>query len=391
MGVGMSVSVDSLLEPTVNVLSRTAFPLTDPIYMRLLNSVSCPSEIFLLDPLLISSLVHSPGDNLKNTISTCLELLVSDDSAPRVNSAACLSRIFPFLCTPNAPIPFESYLLTQATISGIRKTSPGCFIVESTLNLLISFEDADPSNFIENIELHIPVFDLLALTVFCLSYYFHNPTLYHQMIVVSQDNVQTFSKVLFSYVSLGGRRESLISVLTLLLFHPSDVFARSQIEYIEQGGGQLSRRLCSLTNENSDYLCLLCSLAMLNDDATPAVWTREAPLVRLGLAKVLFNSTMDATAGQLVSAYRVTGSPIARALMSKVSVVSQDAREKCPPMYKYLVTELHHSDVWVPRVGEIVAQAYLFIKSYLFAGTGLTQSAPSFSEIDSIVSEIEEG
>lgn len=383
----MSVSVDSLIEQTVVGLTRTEFPIADPIYARLITSASCTSEILLLDPPVVKSLIRSPGDNLKNIISTCLEFLVSPESTCRVNAASILSRIFPFLCTSDSPIPFESYLLTQTDIAGIRKTSPGAFIVESSLNLLVSFVDSDPGTFLEDVELHVPVFDLLALTVFCLTYYFQNRTLYHQMIVVAQDNLGPFSKVLFNYVNLGGRRESLIGVLTLLLFHPSDSFLDHQITFVQQGG-QLSRRLCTLTSENSDYLCLLCSLAMLNDDATPAVWTREPPLIRLGLAKVLFNSTMELTYGQLVMAYRATGSPIARALINKISIVPQDAKDKCPPMCRYAVTNLHHSDMWVPRVAEIVAQAYLFVKSYLFTGTGLNLVPPSFSEIDSVVAEV---
>jgi hypothetical protein len=185
-------------------------------------------------------------------------------------------------------------------------------------------------------------------------------------------------------VSLGGRREALIGVLTLLLFHPTSSFLQYQIDFV-QGGGQLSRRLCAPTNDNSDYLCVLCSLAMVDDDATPAVWGREPPLIRLGLAKMLYSATMDLTAGQIVAAYRATGSPLARALMSRLAVIPPDAQEKCPPMSRWAVTSLHKSELWIGRVGEIVAQAYLFIKSYLFAGTELTQAAPAFTEIDSIV------
>jgi hypothetical protein len=41
---------------------------------------------------------------------------------------------------------------------------------------------------------------------------------------------------------------------------------------------KLSRRLCKLTTENSDYLCLL---EMLHDDTTPAFLNREPLLLKL--------------------------------------------------------------------------------------------------------------
>jgi hypothetical protein len=385
MGFGISVSVDSLVEQTVDTLLKRSYPIDDPIYRRLVTSASFPSEILLLDPPILSSLISSPGDNLTHILRTCVESFASSDRAFRINSAALLLRIFPFLCGPESPIPFEQYLLTQTDIAGVRHTSPGAFIVETSLNLLVSFDASDSVAFLDDVELHIPVFDLLALTVFCLAHYFQNRTLYHQMIVVAQANLNEFCHVLFNYVGLGGRRESLIGVLTLLLFHPSESFLEYQIAYV-RAGGQLSQKLCAVTNENSDYLCLLCALAMLEDDATPSVWNREAPIVRLGLAKVLFNTTVELSPWQIVAAYKITASPLARVLMTRVTA-PQDAQDKCPPL-SCEIMPLHKYPAWIKKVADLVGQAYLYIKSYLFTDTGLTQAAPPFTEIDAIVAEM---
>jgi hypothetical protein len=57
-------------------------------------------------------------------------------------------------------------------------------------------------------------------------------------------------------------------------------------------------------------------------------------------------------------------------------------------MGRFTVIALHQSKLWISRITEIVAEAFLFIKSYLFAGTGLAQAAPPFTEIDSVVEEV---
>jgi hypothetical protein len=386
MGFGISVSVDSWTEQAIASLSAAPHGPGDKIYRRLVASATCPAEILVLEAADVRRLVHSPGDNLVHVISACLEHLGGADVTHRLNAAALLSRLFPFLCAADSPLPFEAYVLTQMRIAGADRLSPGAFIVETALNLLLAFDAAGAAAFLDDAELHVPVFDLLALTVFLLAHYFGNRTLYHQLIVVVQANLARFASVLLNYVALGGRRESLIGVLTLLLFHPSGALAQAQVDFV-RAGGALSRRLCALTGEPSDYLCVLCSLATLDDDATPAVWGRDAPLVRLGLAKALYNSAVDVTPAQVVAAWRATASPIARAMMGRFAAPPPDALEKCPPLENPVVVRLHESKAWVERTCDIVAEAYLFIKSYWFTGTGLAQAQPAFTEIDAIVAE----
>jgi hypothetical protein len=384
----MSVAVDSWTEQAIGSLSAGPYALTDKIYKRLITSATCPAEILVLEGSDVRRLVHSPGDNLSNTIATCLEHLSVPETTHRLNAAALLSRLFPFLCAENSPLPFESYILTQMRISGVDHISPGAFIVETALNLLLTFDANTTDSFLEDVELHVPVFDLLALTVFLLAHYFHNRTLYHQLIIVIQANLGHFASVLLQYVALGGRRESLIGILTLLLFHPSGALAQAQIDFV-RAGGVLSRRLCAVTGEPSDYLCVLCSIAMIDDDATPAVWGRDPPLVRLGLAKVLYGSALEVTPGQIVAAWQATRSPIARAVMGRIAGPPIEALEKCPPIVDAVIVRLHESKAWVERICEVVAEAYLFIKSYLFEGTGLPQAQPAFTELDNIVRIVE--
>jgi hypothetical protein len=187
-------------------------------------------------------------------------------------------------------------------------------------------------------------------------------------------------------VHFGGRRESLIGLFTLLLFHPSDAFSLTQQSFV-RFGGRLSQNLCALAARRSDCLCLLCSLAMINDDAKPSVWGREAPVVRLDLAKVLYNNVMDLSPTQIAAAYRTTNSPIARVLMGRFAVVPPELEEKCPPIRSCAVIRLHTSKECCGRIAEIVAEEYLFLKSYLFEGTELQGAEPAFLEIDGIVIE----
>jgi hypothetical protein len=382
--MGISVSVNSWFEELIEALATRPLAATDPGYANLLKAASCPSEVFILDPPLFQRLIRSPGENLLNTITTCLETLASEADGPRLNAAAVLSRILPFLLAPDSPIPFEDFLLRQMSIARVAKTSVGVYIVETSLELLLSFSVADPSTFFDAIELNVPCFDVLSLTVFSLVVYCDNSTLFHQMIVFAQTNFAKFARVLFNYVHLGGRRESLISLLTLLMFHPSQTFTPYQIDFINKGG-QLSARLCATTGDISDLLCLLCSLSM-HDDANPPITGKDKNAIRLGLAKLLGNSVLSVSPKSVVAAYEATNSPIARVIMGKLNA-SRSYQTRCPPITDCVVVRPHESAAWTKQIEKIVANTYLFIKSFWFQGTGISQTLPDFGILDTLVAE----
>jgi hypothetical protein len=386
MGDTISVSVDSWIEELIEALATTPLAATDPVYANLLKSASCPSEVFIVDAPLFQRLIRSPDSNLMNTIMTCLEALTSEADRPRLNAAAILSRIFPFLLAPDSPLPFEDFLLRQMSIGDVAKTSVGVFIVERGLDLLVSFAEADASTFFEEIELNVPFFDLLSLTVFSLLIYYDNATLFHQLIVFAQMNFTKFASLLFNYVHLGGRRESLISLLTLLMFHPSQTFTPYQIDFVRKGG-QVSTKLCATTGDISDLLCLLCSLSMLEDDANPPITGKDKNAIRLGLAKLLGNSTLSVSPKSVVAAYEATKSPIARVIMGKLNA-SRSYQLKCPPITDRLVVRPRESPTWTTQIQKIVANTYLFIKSFWFQGTGVAQALPDFGIFDSLVPEV---
>jgi hypothetical protein len=383
--MGISVSVNSWFEELIEALATRPLAATDPGYANLLKAASCPSEVFILDPPLFQRLIRSPGDNLLNTITTCLETLGSEADGPRLNAAAVLSRILPFLLAPDSPIPFEDFLLRQMSIAGVAKTSVGVYIVETSLELLLNFSVADMPTFFDAIELNVPFFDLLSLTVFSLLVYCDNSTLFHQMIVFAQTNFAKFARLLFNYVHFGGRRESLISLLTLLMFHPSQTFTPYQVDFVKKGG-QLSVRLCATTGDISDLLCLLCSLSMLHDDANPPITGKDKNAVRLGLAKLLGNSTLSVSPKNVVAAYEATKSPIARVIMGKLNA-SRSYQNHCPPIMDCVVVRPHESNIWTKQIEKIVANTYLFIKSFWFQGTGVAQALPDFGIFDSLVAE----
>jgi hypothetical protein len=377
----ISVSVDSWFEELIEALATTPLAAGDPAYGHLLRAASCPSEVFILRAPLFQRLIRSPGDNLMNTISTCLGALGSDADGPRLNAAAILSRIFPFLLAPDSPILFEDFLLRQTSIGDVAKTSVGVCIVETSLDLLLSFSVADTSTFFDDIEVNVPLFDLLSLTVFSLLIYCNNSTLFHQMIVVAQMHFAKFAKLLFNYVHLGGRRESLISLLTLLMFHPSQTFTPYQIDFVKKGG-QLSARLCATTGDISD---LLCSLSM-HDDANPPITGKDKNAIRLGLAKLLGNSALSVSPKSVVAAYEATKSPISRVIMGKLNA-SRSYNDMSPPITDCVVVRPHKSEAWAAQIQKIVANTYLFIKSFWFQGTGVAQALPDFGIFDSLVAE----
>ena len=267
--MGISVSVDSWVQQTIEEITAKSYPQKNAIYKRLITSASFPSEIFVVESDFFAALCEDKSGNLNNVITTCLEELVSSDSLTQLNSAALLLRIFPFLCRPKSPINFEDLCIGHIKIFG-KDTCPGAHIVNVALSLLNDFPFDDAQTLFDMVNGHMPIFDLLGFVIFVMLKEFHNPTLYHQMIISIQTDMGNIINVLFNYVFAGGRNESIIGLLTLLMFHPSGSFNRYTTEFLEQGG-QLSAKLVQIENNDTDLMCMLCAVAIQRDDAKPSL------------------------------------------------------------------------------------------------------------------------
>lgn len=382
--MGISVSVDSWVQQTIEELSTKAYPPGDRIYRRLVTSASFPSEIFVLEPEFFEELVRSKKGNLDNVINVCLEHLTSNDSVVRLNSATLLLRIFPFLWSEDSPIDFQAFIIGQRQLFG-REVSPGVHIVQTALTLLSELPVENQSELFDVIDGNMPMFDLLGLVVFGMLKHFHNATLYHQMIVTIQNEASTLLNVLFNYVFVGGRKVSIISLLTLMMFHPGGNFTKFVVEFIA-GGGQLSQQLVKIQGDETDISCMLCAVSMRCDDARIPLNMTNTNLLRLALLKTLMNKKIENTAEEVVSAYQLSKSPLAQAVLMRIKADSPiDTQELCPTLHDCVFVDPHDSGEMLQWIPQAVAHLFLYAESFLFNGTGIKQIEPSFEALDSLV------
>ena len=385
MGMSMSVNVDSWVQQTIESLYSKQYDKKDPIYRRLLTSASIPSEIFVLESEYFEKLVYAKRSNLDNVINVCLKHLTSDESVLRLNSAALLLRIFPFLWKADSPLDFQSFIIGQRRLGG-KEICPGQHIVRSALSLLGESPIDDPRALFDIVDGNMPVFDLLGLVVFGMLKHFGNQTLYHQMLVTIQSDASTLLNVLFNYVHAGGRKVSIIALLTLLMFHPGGDFGPLARNFV-LSGGKLSQQLVRQVGDETDVMCMLCAVAISGDDARPPLNSNDPGAVRLALVKVLMSKRVENTPEEVVSAWQVSRSPLARAVMGKISGAPLELREQCPVLEGAVFTDPHDSEKWMHWIPKAVADLFLFAESFLFSGTGIRQVPPTFDELDTLVSE----
>ena len=384
MGVSVSVDVDSWVQETIEALSMKKYDLKDPIYRHLLTAASIPSEIFVLESEYFEKLVYAKKSNLDNVLNVCLEHLTSDESVVRLNSAALLLRIFPFLWKQDSPIDFPSFIIGQRKIKG-HVICPGQHIVESGLALLGEFPVSDQRALFDIVDGNMPVFDLLCLVVFGMLKHFKNETLYHQMIVTIQRDVATLLNVLFNYVHVGGRKGSIISLLTLLMFHPGGDFTPHAQSFV-RSGGRLSQELVKVAGNETDLMCMLCAVSLTNDDAKVALNMSDANLCRLALLKTLMAKRVENTPEEVVAAWHTTRSPLARAVMARVAVpIPPEVRDQCEPLADAVFTDPHESEKWMHWFPQAIADMFLFTESFLFTRTGIRPLPTSFEPLDALV------
>ena len=382
--MGISVSVDSWVQQTIEELSSKSYPAGDKIYRSLVTSASFPSEIFVLESEYFEELVHAKKNNLDNVINVCLENLTANDSVVRLNSAALLLRIFPFLWTEESPVDFEAFMLGQRQLFG-RDVSPGVHIVHTALTLLSELPLTDPNELFDEIDGNMPVFDLLGLVVFGMVKHFHNQTLYHQMIVTIQNEASTLMNVLFNYVHVGGRKGSIISLLTLMMFHPGGNFTRVVLDFVSRGG-QLSQQLVRTVGDETDVMCMLCAMSISGDDVRVPLNMTDANILRLALVKALMNKKIVNTAAEVVAAFEQSKSPLAQALLMRIESESPGETEHlCSPLHDAVFVDPHDSAEMMEWIPQAVAHLFLFAESFLFIGTGIKQVPPSFEALDSLV------
>jgi hypothetical protein len=382
--MGISVSVDSWVEQTLDDLNKKPYPLKNPIYERLVQSASVSSEIFVLDPSYISRLFKAPGSNFANVLSVLLDSLLSSDAAAMNNAAAFLARIYPYFCNSAGPESIHDALLNERPIGGSPKCA-GREILSISLRLFVSFTSSQ--SVLDMVDVNFAIFDLLALTIFSLLVYDSNQTLLHLLLVQAEELLPDIATAFFQYVGQGGRRESIITILTVLLFHPSESIVPVQKDYIARGG-RLAMQLARLANDNTDLACLLCSLGIRGEDAQPSLASQDPAILRVALTRILMNSAITGLApADVAKAFQITKSPLARVVMGLLGGKDPQAEAKCPPIKDFVFTKPHDSDFVRSWVVETVAKTYLYTKSFLFTGTGIQTGLPELTHLDNLVSE----
>ena len=75
MGMGISVSVDSWVQQTLEELCVKSYPVNDPIFNKLIYAASTPAEVFIIEPVLFEKLMLSQIENVTNILRVCIENL----------------------------------------------------------------------------------------------------------------------------------------------------------------------------------------------------------------------------------------------------------------------------------------------------------------------------
>lgn len=384
--MGISVSVDSWVQQTLEDLSREPYPRSSPIYRKLLSSASVTAEIFVLEPTTFIELMNGPTANIITIMLTCIESLVSNDSLLKCNGAALLTRMFPYLCDTKKPIDFSNFVLGNYQVFD-QEVSPGCFIVETIVKWLTSIATDDGEDIINNIDTHIALIDLLLLTVFLFQVYYKNLTLYHQLIIASTQSKPNVIYTLFNYVHVGGRQPSMICLLSMYLFHPTEGFISSAEAFLK-ASGQLSSQLCRFKNDETDIFCAICSLALPYDEAAPELTSNNPDLLRIALTKYMSNASMLPDIFKLVQAYHKTNSPLARAVISKISGAPPEVIAECHPLTDFIFDNPLASDKFHAWFNENLPYLFLNYKSFIFDGTSIYNPKPSFSIFDELVNPL---
>ena len=219
--MGITVSVDSWAEQTLQDLCDKEYKYDDQIYQRLISSATIASEIYIIDSKIFKNLLKAPGNNLKNTLLNCIEGLVFPESVQRTNSAALLCKLLPFLCHPDSPIKFLEFILGTETIFG-QPASPGSFIIDKCLNILSSISPNSPE-LVSEVDTQAPISDLLLLSTCITNHFYQNASLHHQMLVSVQNDPAKILSVLLNYIYLGGHGTALLAFLAHFLLHFQDI------------------------------------------------------------------------------------------------------------------------------------------------------------------------
>lgn len=382
MGMGISVSVDSWVQQTLEELCAKSYPIDDPIFNKLIYAASTPTEVFIIEPVLFEKLMLSQIENVKNILQVCIENLYSNETRSRLNACAILTRMFPYMCIKGYPIGFENFVIESMKVFD-ENVSPGAEIISTSIGFISGLPLNDIDTLMTELDGNVAMFDLLILIIFLLIEYSSNMTLYHQLIMSASRSSPKIFLVLFHYIANGGRTISLIALLTLLMFHPTHEFTRLSSEFIKNGG-VLCNQLLKIKNDESDVFCFLCSLAF-KDNIGPSLNTDNPDLLRLSFFKLLQNSSIPVEISQIQTAYSKTNSRIASALLGRYEAVPPEVANTIPIIKDYIFEDPTKSDAFSSWVMKNLPNMYLFQKSYLFKGTTLTFPKPNFEELDQFV------
>ena len=131
---------------------------------------------------------------------------------------------------------------------------------------------------------------------------------------------------------------------------------------------------------------MLCAVSMRSDDARIPLNMTNTNLLRLALLKTLMNKKIENTAEEVVSAFQLSKSPLAQAVLMRIKADSPiDTQELCPTLHDCVFVDPHDSGEMLQWIPQAVAHLFLYAESFLFNGTGIKQIEPSFEALDSLV------
>lgn len=380
--MGISVSVDSWVEQILTDLCEKSIKSDDITYSNLLKSTSSTSEIFMVPAKIMKTLVSNPKGNLNSILIRCLEGLNDSDAQTRINSAAILSKLFPFMIKNSKSIDLMTFLYDETQICG-DKVPPADYIITIAINTLISFGYNGCQNILTEVERNEEIFDLLAFTVFSVLKYYENLTVYHSLLVYCTSRGTDVIEPLFNYIHSGGRSMSLISLFGLLLFHPSDDFKRYTSQFVENGG-VISANLCTLFNDDTDFISYLTSLGSSEKNLPIPISSISNPdVLRLGLLKIIVDGEPYAVRpNDIFHICKTYDWVLAKYLYSHTPNLTQEQLAEIPINENITFLEPRTQEWFLKWVTETISQLFLYGKSLWFVEADATIELPSFEVLD---------
>lgn len=377
MGYGISVDVSSFAEQTLFELSMKEYPASDGIYARAINSASIQSEIYVIQYTIFSDIITKQYNNAINLIRKSLENLVSKQYSSKVNSAALLCKILPFIIEDDKS---NYFLLSTIVIFG-EETTPGLFIIENVISFLRSVSLDKTENQIELLDSNIDLLRLLNLVVSSSLYFNKQSALLHTLFVEMRRNEASLFVALLNYIHNGGKDINVITLVGLLINHEDDYFLQIANMFVENGGCLTHGFFDYYTRDKDKLLGVISSLPLIehyNYDISP----KNSRELNLALSAKLLIQSKNSSISNIIKVHDKSPSLLTQALYS-LNTENKNCENLLQIIERFdVIFPSRNISKWIVNAIIIL---YIIHNIYLFQGINIKVNPPNYDELNSIV------